>query len=379
MPSKSSSRIPKTVVAGTPEIHYRKTLLDWFGKNRRPLPWRETKDPYRIWISEIMLQQTRVEQAVGYYLRFCRQFPTLGSLAAAQEAAVLRAWQGLGYYSRARNLHQAARTLVAEAGGKMPASFSQLLELKGVGNYTAAAIASISYDEPVAAVDGNVERVISRIFGMDEPVNSASGRKRIRQIANKLLDKNMPGDFNQAMMEFGALHCTPKKPGCEACAFRQQCFAYKKNMVASLPAKTGMVEIKKLWMYFFVFRFGKRIYMRHRHDAGIWKNLYDFPSVNSLKKQKPGVVMKTFFSSHDSLPGYTLEKSGDEIIHQLSHRKIHAKFFEFSLNARWMERPSNIRELKIADLGDVAVPRLVENYLFGKSAGRTIRISGSGI
>ncbi|HER40372.1 MAG TPA: A/G-specific adenine glycosylase, partial [Salinimicrobium catena] len=205
---------------------FAKKLTSWYLENKRDLPWRKTTDPYRVWLSEIILQQTRVAQGMPYYFRFIDVFPTVFDLAAASEEEVLKQWQGLGYYSRARNLQAAAKFVSEELNGKFPDNFKDLLKLKGVGDYTASAVASICYNEPVAVVDGNVFRVISRIFGIDTPINSNEGKKQFGEKAQELLDKKNPAEFNQAIMEFGALHCTPRKPQCEACPFAEECVAY---------------------------------------------------------------------------------------------------------------------------------------------------------
>jgi len=366
MTSKSNAKRakfhePEWVLTG-----FSTTLLKWFYGNKRELPWRETKDPYKVWLSEIMLQQTRVNQAMDYYLGFIKKFPSVNSLAAAKEVEVLKMWQGLGYYSRARNLHHAAKTVVQKFAGEFPGSFHELLQLKGVGKYTAAAIASICFSEPTAVVDGNVMRVLSRLMGIREAVDSKDGIKKIQSLADALLDKNNPGDFNQAMMEFGAIQCTPKNPDCGSCVFRSSCFALSNGLVDELPKKSKHTVVKDIWMDYFVLHTAQKIYLRKRNDSGIWKNMYDFPCVESTVKKNELKVLKEFFTRHSSLPNCFLKETGAEVIHILSHRKIHARFFEIELSEKWLSKQESIFEVEISTLKKYPVPRLIENYLSGK-------------
>ncbi|MCJ7715495.1 MAG: A/G-specific adenine glycosylase, partial [Anaerolineales bacterium] len=223
-------------------------IRGWYEKNKRDLPWRRTRDPYKIWMSEVILQQTRVNQGTKYYLRFIKSFPDVTALARADEDEVLKLWQGLGYYSRARNLHQAAKSVVEQMKGEIPGSYADLLKLKGVGGYTASAIASICFREPRAVVDGNVSRVIARLYGMDEPINSTRGGKLINSLAHDLLDRNDPGTHNQAMMEFGALQCVPVSPDCEKCPLMNYCEAWATGRVNLLPVKIPKLKPVERWM-----------------------------------------------------------------------------------------------------------------------------------
>src|SRR5690349_7153792 len=225
--------------------YFSEKVVKWYEKNKRDLPWRETRDPYKIWLSEIILQQTRVSQGMPYYLRFIEKFPTVAALASASEQEVLRLWQGLGYYTRARNLHKCAKKVATDYKSVFPYSFDELKKLPGIGDYTAAAIASIAYQEPVAVVDGNVFRVLSRVFGIETEINSPKGKKDFTQLANELISKKHPEKHNQAMMEFGALYCTPKNPSCTDCVFSSQCFAFKKNLQLVLPVKTKNKAARK--------------------------------------------------------------------------------------------------------------------------------------
>ncbi len=264
---------------------------DWYKKNLRNLPWRQTRDPYLVWLSEVILQQTRVVQGLDYYKKFASAFPDLPSLAAAPEDQVLKLWQGLGYYSRARNMHAAAKELVTAHGGKMPASYEGLLAMKGVGTYTAAAVASICYGEEKAVVDGNVSRVLARLYGVEEAVNGTKGKRIVEQLAAGLMKESInssqnisPGGFNQAIMEFGALLCTPRSPACEKCPLASACAARLSGLVDQLPLKTPKKKAEERWMYFYVFTGGGELILTRRDGPGIWRSLYHFPMLESPRE-----------------------------------------------------------------------------------------------
>lgn len=343
-----------------------KKLLEWYGKNKRKLPWRTTKDPYTIWISEIMLQQTRVDQGMDYFLRFIKRFPDVQALAKAEEEEVLKYWQGLGYYSRARNLHFSACYIVNELNGIFPRTYDEILKLKGVGPYTAAAIASIAYNLPHPVIDGNVFRIISRIFGIEDPINSTEGLKKISAKVNAIFISEESGDFNQAMMEFGALFCTPKNPQCDQCTIRSSCIAFKKGKVNELPKKLKTQAPKDLFIHYFVF-FNKKenmVYIRKRANTGIWKNLYDFPSIDSEKNISENDILndKEFKSLIDhqkiSLKNPVLLK------HQLSHKNIFAHFYLIPLSKKLhTDKHKNIRDVKLENLHKYPVSRLIDSYL----------------
>ena len=239
-------------------------LISWYEVNKRDLPWRETRDPYKIWLSEIILQQTRVNQGLPYYLRFEEQFPSVERFASAKLETILKTWQGLGYYSRARNMHACAKTVVEELNGSFPNNYIDLQKLKGIGKYTAAAIASICYDEEVPTIDGNVYRVLSRIFGLENDISESRTFKIFYEKAEELISKESPGDFNQALMEFGATVCLPKKPDCENCIFSDRCFALKKDLISSLPVKSKKVKIRTRHFQYLIILYGNRILIRQR-------------------------------------------------------------------------------------------------------------------
>ncbi len=259
-----------------------KKVIEWYNDNKRDLPWRETKDPYFIWISEIILQQTRVNQGLPYYYRFISKFKTVFELADASEDEVLSLWQGLGYYSRARNMHSTAKFIVDQFNGTFPNNFNDLLKLKGVGNYTAAAIASFAFDESIPAIDGNAIRVISRYFGISEPVNSASTQKIIHDLANQCIQNNNPALFNQAMMEFGALACLPKNPNCLECSLSSSCISFNQNLQNTIPIKKGKTKTRARFINYLHFETQIGIPIIKRTGNDIWKNLYDLPFIETL-------------------------------------------------------------------------------------------------
>ncbi len=261
-------------------------IVLWYKKNKRDLPWRHTKNSYIIWISEILLQQTRVKQAIGYFNRFVAQFPDVQMLADAKEEEVLKYWQGLGYYSRARNLHYSARYIVNELGGIFPQQYNDIIKLKGVGEYTAAAIASFAFDEKVSAIDGNVYRVLSRIFNISLAVNSGKGKKAFREIAETLIENQQPGEFNQAMIEFGALLCKPLNPLCSECPVLEVCLAYNNGVILERPVKNKSQVLKKRYFAYLFIKSGERVLIKKRTQKDIWKGLYEFPLIETMSEIK---------------------------------------------------------------------------------------------
>lgn len=261
------------------------TLLTWFEENKRSLPWRGEQDPYKIWISEIILQQTRVQQGWDYYLRFIETFPDVKSLAGATEDQVLRLWQGLGYYSRARNLHYAAKQIMLEHNGHFPSQYDDIRKLKGVGDYTAAAISSIAFAQPYPAVDGNVMRIISRIFGICEDISLPATKSKITQICQKEISADQPGSFNQACMEFGAIWCTPRTPQCSDCPFRLQCYAFQHQLVETLPIKNKSIKKRERFLHFIFYTNNKYTIIEKRTGKDIWHNMYQFPCMETANDE----------------------------------------------------------------------------------------------
>ena len=341
------------------EKEFARLLIEWYHEHKRDLPWRNTNDPYLIWISEIILQQTRVAQGYAYYQRFIERFPNLESLAAAEENEVLKYWQGLGYYSRARNLHQAAISV----NGVFPVRYEDILKLKGVGIYTAAAICSFAYNQPHAVVDGNVYRVLSRFFGINEPIDSGKGKKIFASLAHDLLDKVQPALYNQAIMDFGALQCTPLSPDCTVCPFKNRCFAFNHNMVSSLPIKQNKTKTSERFFYYLLIRDNGNIYLNKRTENDIWKNLYELPLIESntalavddfIRKQEFASIFK-----EDSVVNVRLL---NKTKHVLSHRIIYADFYELDAQDIKMDFLSKYTRLNMADLELYPVSRLMHNF-----------------
>lgn len=344
-------------------------LINWYKENKRDLPWRRSKDPYKIWLSEIILQQTRVDQGLPYYIRFVEYFPDVFKLAAAAQDQVFKLWQGLGYYSRAANMISTAKTIVEKYNGIFPDSRDELLKLKGVGSYTSAAIASLAFEEPVAVVDGNVYRAISRIFGINTPINTSRAKKEFDKIATELMGNHAPGVFNQALMEFGALYCKPRNPNCQHCIFQANCFAFATNSVEGLPVKKSKPVVKKRYFYYFLIEIkqgsSELLYIRKRKSKDIWKNLYDFPIFESNEKIEP---LKTIYQTFFFKPG--LEKDvkvgsiSHEYKHLLSHQKIHAQFIRLIVDKKFIDnRDNSLLLIDKKELIKYPVPRLIEKYL----------------
>lgn len=341
-------------------------LLKWYAANKRELPWRDHPSPYEVWISEIILQQTRVAQGLEYYLRFVTRWPTFADLAKASEEEVLKMWQGLGYYSRARNLHKCAQQVVAQHHGNLPADFQQLKRLQGIGNYTAAAIASIAFGLPHAVVDGNVYRVLARLFDEATPININEGQQLFAQLADNMLNRKQPGLHNQAMMEFGALHCIPKNPDCLNCPLQAHCLAFANGTVAQRPVKIDKVKVAERHFNYLVIRTDEgHIYLHHRKDNDIWKNMYDFPLVESEKPMTVEQVVQTEdFKQIIENKNFTIGKVSPIFTHKLTHRTIRAQFIEIKLSEKLAHiQTKNILLTPEMDLGKFPVPRLIEFYL----------------
>lgn len=337
-------------------------LIDWYSDNRRDLPWRNTRDPYQIWISEIILQQTRVVQGYDYFTRFIQRFPDLKTLAEATEDEVLKCWQGLGYYSRARNLHAAAKSIV----GDFPTTYEGVHALKGVGDYTAAAICSIAYDLPYAVVDGNVYRVLARYFGVKTPIDSTQGKKEFAALAQELLDKKHPGLYNQAIMDFGALQCIPVSPNCLFCPLSESCVALSEGLVDKLPLKQNKIKIRNRYLNYIYVRMGAHTFINKRIGEDIWKGLYELPLIET-EVALEGVDQllihpdfQRFLLKRGQPVSIRLLKKG--IKHVLSHQILYVDFYEVELpeDAEAFETFIKIRQ---EDIMDYAVPKLIHSFL----------------
>jgi A/G-specific adenine glycosylase len=339
-------------------------IIQWYEINKRDLPWRHINDPYLIWVSEIILQQTRVEQGLSYYRRFVEQFPDVRSLANAPEDEVMKMWQGLGYYSRARNMHLSARTICNENRAKFPASYDEIRRMKGVGDYSASAIASIAYGEPCPVVDGNVLRVIARHNGIKEPVNTSSGRKKVKDILIRLIDHEQPGTFNQAVMELGALVCRPKQPLCPECPVSRDCYAYLNQLTRELPNLNKAKPSKTRFFNYLVIlsnEDGKHFtWLRKRTGDDIWKNLYDFPLIEtdselSTEDLKETIQWKEITGANE----YALLTVTETFRHVLTHRELNVKFILLSMKNYFHPDYLKVNEI---DIQKYPVPRLIEIF-----------------
>lgn len=337
-----------------------KIITNWYSINKRCLPWRQTKTPYFIWLSEIILQQTKVSQGLPYYEAFVANYPNIFELAKAKESDVLKLWQGLGYYSRARNLLATAKYIVSELNGIFPNNFKDLIKLKGVGDYTASAIASICFGETTAVVDGNVYRVLSRFYGINTPINSSKGIKEFKELSQQLIDKKHPSDYNQAIMEFGAVQCKPKNPNCNICPLLQNCFAFHKNRIEELPVTLKKTKVKQKYFNFLVFiTEDNTTILEKRLGKGIWQNLYQFPLIET-KKSIAFDAFEKLLENHDLVTGAPFNLSlynKDEIIHKLSHQHLYSKF--------WIVNVENlkVKGIPFISIHDYPVPVLISNFI----------------
>lgn len=337
-------------------------LLPWYREHRRDLPWRRTTDPYPIWLSEVILQQTRVDQGLAYWQRFMDHYPSVADLAAAEEDKVLKLWQGLGYYSRARNLLTAARQVVERHGGHFPNDHSALLQLKGVGDYTAAAIASIAFGSPEPVVDGNVYRVLSRLLLISTPIDSTAGKREFRERAAELLDAQAPGDHNQALMELGATVCTPRKPLCHQCPLADKCLARAHEAMDRLPVKVGKTKVRIRHFNYLHIEGPQGLLMQRRGAGDIWEGLHQLPLVESTKALGTKGLLN---SLRTVLPGTVPTARSERVVHVLSHQRIQAVFWRTTL-APDVTRPPEWQWVPLDRIHTMAVPRLVERWLNGE-------------
>ncbi len=338
-------------------------LVEWYELNKRELPWRDIKDPYRIWLSEIILQQTRVNQGLPYYKKFIEAFPTVIDLAKAPEQKVLRIWQGLGYYTRARNLHKCAKEVVSKYNSAFPKNFEALKTLPGIGDYTAAAIASFAFKEQVAVVDGNVSRVLARIYGIETPINSSLGKKTFFKLANNLIPATHPDLHNQAMMEFGALYCTPQNPPCGGCIFASSCVARRNSLQLLLPVKQRLKKARRRYFYYFAIQKGRSYLMKKRNEKDIWHGLYDFYLVERNRPVDPEKI----FVEEKQLRKLAGRKKITEISgvykHVLSHQVIYSRFSQLRLSGSPALNGSELKFYSLKKMAELPKPVLISRFL----------------
>lgn len=340
---------------------YQQSLLNWYNEHKRDLPWRQTPGFYHVWISEIVLQQTQVKQGLNYYLRFVDAFPNVESLARANEDEVLKMWEGLGYYSRARNLHFAAKQI--SDAGEFPKTYKDWLKIKGVGPYTAAAISSIVAKEPRAVVDGNVQRVLSRLFSYDRPVNSTIGIKEIQMFAEQLLYSDEPGDYNQALMELGARICKPKNPNCVECPVQEFCLANKKGTTLDLPVKEKKNKVRQRYLNFYLITGNNKILLSRRAKGDVWEGLYQFPLIETMSENELPNPVKRGVISRSNLNRLQLLSKGN---HLLSHQKLNISCWYLNMKSDTF-LIDNYKWFGIRELENLALPRplrkIISEYL----------------
>ena len=349
-------------------VFFTKRMIEWNRtENDRSMPWKGEKDPYRIWISEVILQQTRVEQGWAYYERFIARFPDVQALATAKDEEVFKYWEGLGYYSRCRNLLFSARFIHQELGGKFPTTYAGIAALKGIGPYTAAAIASFGFGLPHAVVDGNVIRVLSRFFGLDIPVDQPASRKLFFERADELLDKKNPAEYNQAIMDFGATICKPRIPLCESCPMQSSCKAYALGMVDQLPLKAKKLEKKKRFLHYLILEYKGSLFLRKRVDKDIWQNLFEFYLIEDdalLDAQK--LLKKPVITSILKKSSFQLIESSASRRQVLSHQALEGRFFHLRLNAK-PKLPEEFIAVPQAEINQYPFPRFIQAYMEEKS------------
>ncbi len=332
-------------------LQFQELITHWYHQNKRNLPWRTTKNAYVIWLSEIILQQTRVEQGLPYFNKFLQHYPSVSDLATADEQEILNDWQGLGYYSRARNLHKTAKEVVEIYKSEFPSTYNELLKLTGIGPYTAAAIASFAFDEAKAVVDGNVYRVLSRVFDIEEAIDSTQGKKTFELLANELIDKKNPSIYNQAIMEFGALQCVPVNPDCAICPLQFQCLAYQNKTITERPVKSKKTKVRlRYFVYLIEFTANKTIRIEKRKEKGIWQHLYQFPLIefDSIEEKRA------------YLNGLKSDFISKEYKHILSHQQL---FASFAIVNQRNETSESQLEIALSELSNYPIPRLIDKFL----------------
>lgn len=349
--------MPKTIV---------NLLIEWYLKNKRDLPWRHTTDPYKIWLSEVILQQTRVEQGLPYYLRFVENFPTVTDLADAEDDAVMKLWQGLGYYSRARNLLTAARTIKTQYQGEFPSSYEEILALKGIGSYTASAIGSFAFNLKTPVLDGNVFRFITRLYGIDSPIDLTITRESVMEILHDWMQfTSKPAILNQALMEFGAIQCKPQNPNCAECPFIQNCYAYREGRIAELPVKGKAIKVTKRYFHYFAFiKKPNTMYIRKRGAGDVWQGLYELPMIESSKPVSVSALLKhkeyRNWVSRSKKIDFKVSKT---VLHKLTHQHLYVTFYIVNIDSALNLENSSIFDIEINTVTTFAVPKVIETFL----------------
>lgn len=345
-------------------LFFKTQLMEWSRLNPRPLPWKSEKDPYIIWLSEIILQQTRVEQGLAYFERFRKNYPTVCALAAAPEDEILKNWEGLGYYARARNMHATAHYICNELDGLFPTTYEGILALKGIGTYTAAAIASFAYNLPYAVLDGNVFRVLARFLGIEAAVDTTEGKKLFANLAQQLLDVEQAGAYNQALMDFGAIQCTPQLPQCSTCPMQQRCKALARNIVGLLPAKSKKIIKKERYFHYLVIRSGEQVLLQKRSAKDIWQNLYEFPLIEAPQVLEAEQLMQTpIWKELSHSNNCTITRLSKPFRQVLTHQVIYAIFYEVECPHPAAAEHDKYLSANFKNLSKFAFPKIIDWYL----------------
>jgi A/G-specific adenine glycosylase len=358
---------------------FSQVLVEWYAANKRMLPWRETVNPYYIWVSEVILQQTRVAQGIDYYLRFINTFPTVFDLAEADIDKVLKVWQGLGYYTRARNMHVTAKEIVEKHNGLFPRTYKDLIKLKGVGDYTASAVAAFAFGESVAAVDGNVYRIFARLFGVDTPIDTQRGKQELKTIADDMLDKEHPGVYNQAIMDFGGTVCTPKKPCCLSCPVMELCSAFRNRKVEQYPVKSKKVKQTERFFTYVIPQKGGQTYITKRVKNDIWKALYEFPLIETERQLEVEEIVKTedwlrlFEGKQVDVLYYSAPKK-----YVLSHQRIFTRFVVVGIGEESQLLKENFSAIELGEINNYSTSRLIEGFLAAEPVEKYFKKDGKG-
>lgn len=348
----------------SPKAFFTQQLMAWYRPSDRPMPWKAEKDAYKVWLSEIILQQTRVEQGLPYYLKFTETYPTVKHLANAPADDVMKLWQGLGYYSRARNLHAASKYVAHDLGGEFPDNYEALLKMKGVGEYTAAAIASFVFNEPRAVLDGNVYRVLSRYFGIPTPIDSPLAKKEFGALANELIDAKQPGIYNQAIMDFGATLCKPAQPLCTTCPLATHCVALKDGLQDKLPTKAGKIKQRERFFHYFVINAAGNTLVQQRTGKDIWQELYQFPMLEHTELLAvESKEVQGFLNEFLGKGNWQVSAQKGPYLQKLTHQKINALFVEVKVLGKLNTSDSRYKLTVREKLNNFAFPKVIDCYL----------------
>jgi A/G-specific adenine glycosylase len=361
-------------------MDFKQIIIGWYNQNKRDLPWRNTDNSYYIWISEVILQQTRVAQGLDYYKQFITTFPTIKELANADIDKVMKVWQGLGYYTRARNLHAAAKQIIADYNGKLPTSYKELLKIKGLGPYSAGAIASFAFKEAIPAIDGNVYRVLSRIYGLFASSETSNGKKEFFNLTMELIDKKHPDIFNQALLDFGAMQCIPRNPNCLACPFSDICYAFRNNLINQLPVKGKKIATRDRYLNYIIIRYKDSTYMQRREAGDIWNSLYEFPLIETSKAVDLDLLIeeprwKDLFGVQKLKVLYCSQN----IKHLLSHQTLYTKFVILEISKQNYFLKSNYQNILISEIQEYSIPKVIDNFLAAEPAEKYLRSNNKSI